>query len=422
MSSVTRARTIRVPGPTMSYAQLRVTRERRAKQFPITSLFLDCDTSESHDHPFEAMLTNFYLIPNYLPEGAFPRSIRNIHPKHGTGVFQDVPAKGKDAPVWLAEQLKWMEDPQLSKKVLSDAKFQTAGKAILERLPANDGFTVKEAKRVSQDLARLTAAVHSGASEGDVSAGSDALDDLAGFLADRVVSPVRIERWQTPVPTYLAGHERWRTANMPRGASGLGVGRVGLRGALFDGACHGCAVGPAVARLDLLGEVGVPETSRMLTELEDALHLKGKPIPEELDVVFSTVKVRTGLPSDEDVARIKKQLANPKASAIARGTCLKALLLENETCGLEPLTDGTVTGPLLWKLDYPTRCLFAAGLSEEGRSVLKRILVERKPQVPSSQSFSWLTRASGPAMRNGRPAKRLRNGWPLTSMPIPTCA
>ncbi len=207
-------------GPRLSYAQLRVTRERRAKQFPITSLFLDCDTSNAHDHPFEVMLTNFYVVPNGLAAGAFPRPIRNIHPNKGTGVFQDAPVKGQDSPVWLREQLKWMEDPQPCEKILSDPKFQAAGKAILERLPATDGFTAEETTRVSQDLARLTAAVRGGASKGDVRAASDALGDLAGFLADRVVSPVRIERWQTPVPTYLAGHERWRTANILEARAG----------------------------------------------------------------------------------------------------------------------------------------------------------------------------------------------------------
>lgn len=75
-------------GPRLSYAQLRVTRERLAKQFPITSLFLDCDTSNANDHPFEVMLTNFYVVPNGLAAGAFPRPIRNIHPNKGTGVFQ----------------------------------------------------------------------------------------------------------------------------------------------------------------------------------------------------------------------------------------------------------------------------------------------------------------------------------------------
>ena len=97
--------------------------------------------------------------------------------------------------------------------------------------------------------------------------------------------------------------------------------------------------------------------------------------------MFSTVKVRTGLPDDNDVARIKKQLADPNASAVVRGACLEALLLEDETSGLEPLIYQTVASPLQWKLDFPTRCLFAAGLSDEGRNVLKRILVERKPEA-----------------------------------------
>ncbi len=119
----------------------------------------------------------------------------------------------------------------------------------------------------------------------------------------------------------------------------------------------------------------------MLTQLEDALMRgQGKRIPQELDAMFSTVKVRTGVPSDDDVARIKKQLASARTSAIIRGACLEALLLENETGGLEPLIYDTVTAPLHWKLDYPTRCLFAAGLSEEGRNVLQRILVERRPE------------------------------------------
>ena len=377
-----RARTIKVQGERRSYMRVRVTRERRAKQFPITSLFLDCDMSEFHDQPYAVMLTNFYISPDAMPSDALPRPIYKIHSNRLAGVVKNPLAQGEDAAAWLAEKLEWMHDPQRCEKVLSDAKFQAAGKTLLEKLRPRNGFTADEAKRVSDDLRRLTAAARGGASQGDMQAASTALDHLADFLADRVVTPVRIENWQSPVPTYLAGHERWRTANMLDGRAGPELAAsvyAALRAVVLDAAAP---LDLRLRALDLLGEIGVAETSNLLTQMEDTLRYgRGKPVPDEFDAMFSTVKVRTGLPDDNDVARIKKQLADPNASTVVRGACLEALLLENETAGLEPLIYQTVASPLQWKLDFPTRCLFAAGLSDEGRNVLKRILVERKPEA-----------------------------------------
>jgi hypothetical protein len=385
-SGAPRSRTVRISGQYLSYAQFHITRERRARQFPITSLFLDCDTSPAHDHPLTVMLTNIYVIPERVPilemgDGMFPRPIRDIHPGQGPAdVFRDAGVKGKDAPDWLKQRLSWMDNPGRCDKVLSDASFQAAGKEILARLPATDGFSDQEMKRASRDLEELTSAARGEASRGIPRTASDALGDLASFLDDRVVSPVRIERWQIPVPTYLAGHERWRTANMLEARAGPELA-ARIHGAIRSVVLSATAsLDLRLRALDLLGELGLPETSKELSGLEEALRGHGKQISRELDSMLSTVKVRTGVPTNDDIARIRKQIADKNTSAIVRDACLEALLLENETWGLEPLVYETVTRPVGPKPDFGTRCLFAAGLAEEGRDVLKRIIVERKPE------------------------------------------
>ena len=183
--------------------------------------------------------------------------------------FEAAPATGGNAADWLAENLKWMHDPVRCERVLSDPTFQAAGREILTRLRPHDAFTADEAKRVSDDLRHLTAAARGGASQGDVQAASTALDHLAGFLADRVVAPVRIESWRSPVPTYLAGHERWRTANMLDGRAGPELAAsvyAALRAVVLETAAP---LDLRLRALDLLGEIGVAETSSLLAEMED---------------------------------------------------------------------------------------------------------------------------------------------------------
>lgn len=366
----------------LSPVELRFTRERRMGQFPLVSMLFgprynlivpsDDDKRISVRHHGtedpSILLTNFYVFRNRIPEGGVPRRISNLQGKEDPMLF--VPAAEGTSAERLTKQLKWMSDWERSEKIINDKRFQKAGMAILDRLPAKDRFSAGEAARVRADLKSMRACIE----KPEVPAAGDAcraaLDDLAAFLGERVVDPVRIERWSF-VPCYVAGHERWKTANMLEARAG-----PALTAAIYNG-IRQLVIGSKVPlpiriqTLDLLGEIGVHNASKMLVEIEGELQgaSQGSP-PKELMAMLSSVKVRAGIPGKKDIERLKAAVADTAAPLELRAPCLEALLLVDEAAGRELFIRDLVTRPSRGKLDFPTRCLFAAGLSEDGRNVL----------------------------------------------------
>lgn len=406
------SRTVVFKNANGSRAELRLTRERRPGQFPLTTLSL-------HDQDDTSLvLSNFYVYANPtaesiplegLPRRSLPSALKSV--LHET----DLVARGSDAEIkagFLSTILRsivshdWKE---LLKGPLGWSNQARVGKSLLPEISPHDTLSLREEGCLRNLLAHVTHSREPPLSDTDH---ARALEELSSVIAGRIVQRIRVDcsanleigdevsakltPWNvetTGVPVYVAGHERWRTAQWLEIVAGPELSR-----ALYD-AISQVIVDRKTDRedrlsaMDLLGEIGVPPTSRLLIEMEAAVSNERDPLIRGL---FSSVKVRTGVPDEADVARLKTLANDTRLPRWLRLVGLEALLLSDETAGQESWIAQTLGQATMESRDYATRCLFAAGCSKEGREVLRCILVNRRPSSVFAPAMFLAETSIGP--------------------------
>ena len=264
-------------------------------------------------------------------------------------------------------------------QTLAQPRLQAAGLAMLARLNVPGRLSDETCAETTARLDRLEAAAAGRAADG--AAWQADLSALTSLLQERVVLPTMIENQgdRAGYVAYSTGFERQDAAQLLELRAGP------LLTERIYAVLRKFAIAPAapldarLAALDLLGQIGVPDRSELLNEIESTLP---RQTPEEVLTLLASVKVRTGRPSDDDMRRLQAGLEKFRGHDAVWFPCLEALLLADETKGLGPTIEQVVRRPAQGPFEWPARCLNAMGCSEEGRDVLVKLLGERSSQPP----------------------------------------
>jgi hypothetical protein len=395
--------------PNGSSAEVHLTRERRPGQFPIKTFVLRCEDN------VVLTLTMFYVYPQQTGEGvplegAPLRSLTHLFALWGDKGFFREATLVEGIPRALAAIIEALQGRD-AKKLTGGPETVVVAKRLLAELTPTEQLTQKEQRYIRMLLAHMLCSVEK--TVGDSPSRIRALENLFSFLAKRVVEPVRIEYpkeldasdescldrngpWcaeKTGVPAYIAGHERWRTAQRLEIVAGPELTKeiyVTLQRLIVDAKADREA---RLCALDLLGELGVHPVSRLLMDLETSLK-------NEKDAAicgaFASVKVRAGTPDEMDVARLKTMEADDRLPRWLRLVALEALMLLDETTGRRSRIIEIMDEATMDCRDYATRCLFAAGCCQEGRDVLRSILVKRAPMSLLAPAMFLVETSIGP--------------------------
>jgi hypothetical protein len=254
-----------------------------------------------------------------------------------------------------------------------------AGTKFLKHTAPKDAFSDDENQRIQALLTTLeTPPLQSPTAQASRRA---ALQSLTELLTARLIEPIRVQRpMLLPVgdprdknrlPTYLAGHERWRVRARLDDYADVALPER-LDQALFDVAVNDAdSLDVRLAALDLLAELGTVPLDKTAARVRAAL---AKSDVADLRAAQASLQIRSGSPSEEDVRVLHDYAATAPADQPRRWLALEALLLADRADGLKPAVRDAILASSDDPLDMKRRCLFAAGCSREGRAALLDIL------------------------------------------------
>lgn len=395
------ARTLHFEKANGATAEVRLSRERRPGQFPISMLALRPPGGP------DICLTAFYvprLLAGVGTENAPVRSLQEsifgnrwqsfLYPTKKDSCLFSRPVSGAAAGEVLINSLLALVCRDDCDSSASRTSATASAKRLLATMSLDGEFPDLDRQRVRELLGSLSRSSAVNRTDSALHQAVEALHALRTLIADRIVTPVRIEQLApgasigppslakefpkglASVPVYLAGHERWRTAQRFEILAGPDLARLtyrDLQNVILD---KGVSRELRLKALDLLGEIGVPDTSPQLSEIEKAIGTEGD---AAIRALLASVRVRTGTPVPCDIDHLRAAVSDKSFPLWVRLVALESLMLADNTQGLETVIEKTLSDATLDCDDYGKRCLFAAGCSREGRRVLRKTVVEKSP-------------------------------------------
>lgn len=371
-----------------SHVEILFARERRPQQFPLQRL-------QVRSRGKITAITNMVVLPGRHFPGNFAArctSSRQLLEKEERKRYEEIPEEKLAST--LQDSVRREVDRQHAQN--SADSTETVARAMWDQLAPRERFTPEENQLIKTCLLNL-----------DVLRGKppvpppdtrtqttrkQVLDPLTDFIVRRVVEPIRVQTlrpmdpregdWRRPdskrVATYLTGHERWRTAERFEAFAEPGLPSdvyESLAVVILD--THAVQE-DRIAALDLLGELGLPPLDRMLPKLDQRLRQDNDLL---IRALWASAAARIGGIQEVDARLLRQVVEDETMPQYVRLTCLEGLLLLGDTDGLEEFIYATVCSAADDVRDLPRRCLFAAGCSPEGRTVLRHILVDRRPEA-----------------------------------------
>ena len=255
-----------------------------------------------------------------------------------------------------------------------------ASKKFLKHTAPKGAFSDDENQRIQALLTTLEAPPpHSRAEQASRRA---ALQSLTELLTVRLIEPIRVRRpMLLPVgdprdknrlPTYLAGHERWRVRARLDDYADVALPER-LDKALFEVAlADSDSLDVRLAALDLLGELGAgPPLDTTAARVRAAL---AKSDAADLRAAQASYQIRSGSPTADDIRALREYFVTTPVEQPKHWLALESLLLADRADGLKPAILDAILASSADPLDVKRRCLFAAGCSREGRAALLDIL------------------------------------------------
>ena len=370
-----------------SQVEILFAREQRPQQFPLQQLRV-------HSRGKITAITNMVVLPGrHFPGNYAARctSSRRLLEKEERKRYEEIPEEKLAST--LQDSVRREVDRQHA--ATSVDSTETVARALWDQLAPRDRFTPEENQLIKTcllnlDFLRGKPPVPSPDTRTQTPR-KQVLDQLTDFIVRRVVEPIRVQTlrsidpqegdWRRPdskrVATYLTGHERWRTVERLEAFAELGLPAAmyaSLADVILD---PSAAQEDRLAALDLLGEIGLPPLHPVLPKLDESLRRDEDP---RIRALWAAAAARIGGIQEVDAALLRQMVKDGMMPHELRMICLEGLLLLGDTGGLEEFLYATVCGAGDDVRDMARRCLFAAGCSREGRAVLRRMLVDRRPE------------------------------------------